>query len=87
MFDYGLSTLQWVAMVVTLVASWLVGSRSAVKRSSGFWCFILSNALWVIWGWYDNAYALVGLQIGLFIINLRGVRKNEHDSAMNHDSK
>ena len=82
-----LITSQWAAMVVTLIASWLVGSCSSRKRSLGFWCFILSNTLWVIWGWYDNALALVGLQIGLFILNLRGAQKNEHGSAKNHDSK
>jgi len=43
----------------------------------GFWCFILSNALWVLWGWHDGAYALIGLQVGLFFMNFRGVKKNE----------
>jgi hypothetical protein len=28
--------------------------------------FILSNVLWVTWGWHDEAWALIGLQAGLF---------------------
>ena len=37
-------------MVVTLVAAWLVASRNTHKRSWGFWCFVASNVLWVVWG-------------------------------------
>ena len=45
------------------------------RRSVGFWCFVLSNLLWIAWGWQDRAYALVGLQLGLFALNLRGLKK------------
>ena len=76
-----LDWLQWPAMVVTLVAAWLVASLSKRKRSWGFWCFIASNVLWVIWGWYARAYALIALQVGLFVLNVRGARKNEPDEA------
>ena len=69
--------LQWPAMVVTLVAAWLVASQQKARRSWGFWCFILSNVLWIAWGWHDGAYALIALQVGLFAMNLRGVRKND----------
>ena len=69
--------LQWPAMVITVIAAWLVASRSARKRAVGFWCFIASNVLWVVWGLHDHAYALVGLQFCLAAINARGVYKNE----------
>ena len=36
-------------MVITVVAAYLVASRSARKRAIGFWCFIASNVLWVAW--------------------------------------
>jgi len=75
-----LDALQWPAMIVTLVAAWLVGSQKKRKRSWGFWCFILSNILWSVWGWHDGAYALIALQVGLFVVNLRGVRKNEPEA-------
>lgn len=68
---------QWPAMLTTLAASWLVASRSAPRRAAGFWCFIASNGLWVLWGWHDHAYALVALQFGLAALNIRGVYKNE----------
>jgi hypothetical protein len=67
-------------MIVTVLAAWLVASQSKRKRVIGFWCFLLSNVLWVIWGWYDHAYALVALQIALAILNIRGVYKNELSS-------
>lgn len=69
--------LQWPAMVATLVAAWLVASQAKRKRSWGFWWFLVSNVLWVVWGWYDHAYALIALQLGLFALNLRGAWKNE----------
>jgi hypothetical protein len=72
-----LDLLQWPAMVATVVAAWLVASRSAHKRAVGFWVFILSNVLWVVWAFHDHAYALIGLQVCLAALNIRGVRKNE----------
>jgi hypothetical protein len=64
-------------MTVTLLASYLVASRTERFREAGFWWFLASNVLWVVWGLFDGAYALVVLQIGLAAINIRGVRKNE----------
>jgi hypothetical protein len=75
--DALLNALQWPAMIVTLTAAWLVASRSSRKRTVGFWCFIASNILWIAWGLHDEAYALIGLQLGLFALNLRGVKKND----------
>jgi hypothetical protein len=74
--DY-LDLLQWPAMIVTVVAAYLVASRSAHKRAVGFWCFLAGNALWVAWGIHDRAWALVGLQFCLAALNIRGVYKNE----------
>ncbi len=75
--DALLEAIQWPAMVATLVAAWLVASQSKRNRSWGFWCFIASNILWVVWAWHDHAYALIALQLGLFALNLRGAKKNE----------
>jgi hypothetical protein len=51
------------------------------KREAGFWCFLLSNVLWIIWGVHDHAYALVALQVALAILNVRGAHENEPRSA------
>jgi hypothetical protein len=75
--DEFLNALQWPAMAVTLFAAWLVASQSKRKRTVGFWSFIVSNILWIAWGLHDEAYALIALQVGLFALNLRGVRKND----------
>lgn len=78
-----LDALQWPAMLVTLLAAWLVASQQQRKRSWGFWCFILSNLLWVVWGWHTQAWALIVLQFGLFALNLRGARKNDPETTSN----
>ena len=72
-----LDHVQWPAMVVTVLAAWLVGSQAKRRRQAGFWCFLLSNVLWVAWGWHDGAYALIALQFALAALNIRGARKNE----------
>jgi len=72
-----IEALQWPAMVATLLAAWLVASQSKRRRSFGFWVFIVSNVLWTIWGWHARVFALVALQLGLFVLNVRGARKND----------
>ena len=64
-------------MVATLLSAWLVASQSKRRRHWGFWVFLLSNVLWFIWAWNDHAYALVALQVGLAVLNIRGVSKND----------
>ena len=71
--------LQWPAMAVTLYAAWLVASQDKRRREHGFWWFVASNLLWVAWGWHAQAWALIALQVGLFVLNLRGARKNDTD--------
>lgn len=73
--------LQWPAMVVTLAASWMVGSNARGRRNGGFWLFLLSNLLWVVWGVWAQAWALVLLQIGLSAMNLRGAVKTDAADA------
>jgi len=68
--------IQWPAMVVTVLAAWLVASQKKFKRNWGFWIFLLSNLLWIVWGLHDGAYALIVLQVCLAILNIRGTIKN-----------
>lgn len=70
-----IDALQWPAMVVTIGASWLVGSTHRGRRCAGFWIFLVSNALWIAWGWHAGAFALVVLQVALAIMNVRGLAK------------
>ena len=64
-------------MAVTLLAAYFVASLKKGRRQWGFWLFLLSNVLWIAWGWYAEAYALIVLQVGLAVLNSRGVAKNE----------
>ena len=75
--DALLDAIQWPAMAVTLVAAWLVASQIKARREHGFWWFIASNVLWVVWAWHTRAWALIALQAGLFVMNVRGAAKNE----------
>ena len=72
-----INLLQWPAMVVTIAASWLVGSNNKGLRNWGFWVFIASNVLWIAWGVYAKAPALIVLQVGLAGMNIRGAMKTE----------
>ena len=76
-----LDLVQWPAMGVTVFAAWLVASQSKQRRTVGFWAFLVSNVLWVVWGWHDGAYALIALQIALAALNIRGVFKNDPELA------
>ena len=76
-----LDLIQWPAMAVTVYAAWMVGSQRKWKRNWGFWVFLLSNILWVIWGLHDAAYALILLQVCLAALNIRGARKNRTSRA------
>ena len=73
-----LSLLQWPAMVASILAAWFVGSTHAGRRKVGFWVFLGSNVLWVLWGLKEgDAWALIALQFALAALNVRGMRKNE----------
>lgn len=67
---------QWPAMVVTVTAAYFVASTQPQRRRTGFWLYLLSNLLWVVWGVHSQAYALIALQLCLAVMNIRGERKS-----------
>jgi hypothetical protein len=71
-----INALQWPAMLVTVIAAWLGASQRKLKRNWGFWLFLVSNLLWIVWGIHDGAYALIFLQLCLGFLNVRGAVKN-----------
>lgn len=76
-----LNFIQWPAMLITVVAAWLVASQRKFKRNWGFWLFLISNVLWILWGLEDGAYALIVLQIFLAFLNIRGAVKNRSQES------
>jgi hypothetical protein len=70
------NAIQWPAMLVTVLAAWMVASQRKFKRNWGFWLFLLSNVLWIVWGLHDRAFALIFLQLCLAFLNVRGAMKN-----------
>ena len=63
--------------MVTVIASWLVASKDEHRCNVGFWVFMLSNALWIVWGFHSGATALIALQLYLSAMNIRGAMKIE----------
>ena len=76
--------VQWPAMALTLLAAWLVASTKRSRRDHGFWIFLLSNVLWVVWAVPSQAWALVVLQVGLACLNVRGIIKNRPAADSSH---
>ena len=68
-----LNLIQWPAMIVTITAAWYVAAERKDNRNWGFWLFLLSNVLWIIWAIPHSAWALALLQVSLAIANIRGV--------------
>lgn len=68
-------------MAVTVGAGWLVASDLRSRRLWGFVLFLVSNVLWVAWGFHAAAWALVALQGFLAITNVRGVADNRSASG------
>ena len=77
--------MQWPAMAITIGAAWAAGSEHTGRRRIGFWLFLLSNVLWVAWGWYARAWALIVLQVFLAFMNIRGARNNEPEAEPDQD--
>jgi len=76
-----LDLVQWPAMLASVMAAWLVASQRERRRNWGFWVFLLSNVLWVAWGWQAGAWALVAMQVCLAALNVRGVKKSQRESS------
>jgi hypothetical protein len=76
-----IDVVQWPAMAVTVAASWYVASSEKPRRNIGFWLFLVSNLLWVAWGVYAHAYALIVLQVCLAVMNVRGAAKSDSNAA------
>jgi hypothetical protein len=55
--------------------------RRLPRGNWGFWTFIAGNVLWIVRGWHEDAIALIVLQVGLFVLNLRGAKKNDPATA------
>jgi hypothetical protein len=71
-----LDLMQWPALVVTVVAAWMVSANVRARRKTGFSVFLASNVLWVIWGLHVSAYALITLQFCLAFSNVHGILRN-----------
>ncbi|SCY52990.1 hypothetical protein SAMN05216308_11557 [Nitrosospira sp. Nsp13] len=67
-------------MVINILSVWMLTSQSKGKRHAGFLLSLLSNLLWIIWGWHVQAFAVLGLQIALATLNIHGVRKTESNA-------
>ncbi len=78
---YGVQTmlsanwLQWPAMIISVVSTWLIASKSEGYRKVGFFGNLAGNAVWIMWSVGSGAIAVIVLQILLAVTNIRGVVK------------
>ena len=75
--------LEWPAMGITLASAWWMGSTRAKKRIVAFVMLIIGNLMWIAWGYGDEAWALIALNVGLMVLNVRAILKNEHEVEQN----
>lgn len=73
-----IALLDWPAMAISLLAAWVMASRKAEKRVWAFWMYLTGNIMWIAWGWGEEAWALIVLNLALMALNVRGIYKNEH---------
>jgi len=71
-----IDSVQWAAFAVSVTAAWMVASQQKQRRRIGFWVFLASNLLWVVWGVHASAYGLIALQVCLGAMNIRGLTQN-----------
>lgn len=71
-----LDQLQWPAALIGILGAWLVGALARRSRRAGFWCFLVSNALWIAWGALFHQWGLVLMQAAFTVTSLRGVITN-----------
>ncbi|MBN2212415.1 MAG: nicotinamide mononucleotide transporter [Sedimentisphaerales bacterium] len=60
--------VDWVAMIFTLTAIYLLGN----KNKTGFISMMIGNGCWAIFGILTHSYALIVANAIFFIMNIRG---------------
>lgn len=71
--------LQWPAMVLSLGAAWLTGDADASHRAVGFVLYIVSNVLWITWGWRTKTptpWGLIVMYLVFSFLSARGLVNN-----------
>ncbi len=76
-----LNLVQWPAMITTIAATWYIAAERKDNRNWGFWLYLLSNLLWVVWAIPNRAWALAAMQVILAGMNIRGVMKSKPKQA------
>lgn len=80
--DDWMNLIQWPAFIASVIAAWLVASKQKPRRNAGFWVFLLSNVLWLAWGFHTSAWGLITLQFCLGALNVRGLFKTERSAGV-----
>ena len=68
--------VQWPAAALALIGAWLVASPTLRLRFWGFLMFLLSNLLWITWGAYAAAGAIILMNALFLITSIRGLWKS-----------
>jgi hypothetical protein len=60
--------LDWIGMALGLFALWMLGNRD--RR--GFVAFMISNAIWIVIGFWIASLAMILGNAVILVVNLRG---------------
>jgi nicotinamide riboside transporter PnuC len=71
-----ITTLSWIATVVTIVSVWLLGR----KKIEGWVFGVLGCLLWAIYGYITRQPALVVVDLILLLVNIEGYLNWREDS-------
>lgn len=79
--------LDWLAMALSLLAVYLLGNKSV----SGFWLFIIANAIWIFTGIaLMESYGIAAGNAVFLVLNARGIAqwsKTNHHSTQSHETQ
>jgi hypothetical protein len=64
--------LDWPAMAMALIGSYLVGNTSIISRRRGFIIYLVSNALWITWGVATHNWPLAIMSLAFCYTSGRG---------------
>ncbi len=72
--------LDWLAMILSLIAVWLLGNQSRW----GFASFVLANLIWLVVGSMAGSYGIVVGNVVFLIMNTRGFFRWKEATIINN---
>lgn len=66
------SILQWVGCGLAVIGSFLIALRGK-RPDVGFWLYLISNIVWIVYGDLTHAPGLITMQVVFLLTNALGI--------------